>query len=260
MGEPFIPRLTKPSGKDSVFLTLSGQRSSNPIDEYATVPNSAAAHRTIFRRRFARHTTTQQRDFPSPTTKSPVESHPPLTLSSMATAPHSHLSSLSQIFPAQFRTTTCFQPPNQIPPRPAFVSCAVSVPTPGNSAHSVLEAAVVVVVDEAEVEGAGNRRARTPSKHQPQLQLVRLRLRQRQHLSSTRRQEQHKFKLAYCGLHTWLQKAHQHSQPQLESQHQPSNESFTNGKTLQLSSASTASPARTHSIQARSTMACRILS
>lgn len=41
MGEPFIPKLTKPSGKDSVFLTLSGQRSSSPLDEYATVPTAA---------------------------------------------------------------------------------------------------------------------------------------------------------------------------------------------------------------------------
>jgi hypothetical protein len=40
MGEPFIPKLTKPSGVDSVFLTLSGQRSSNPLDEYATVPTA----------------------------------------------------------------------------------------------------------------------------------------------------------------------------------------------------------------------------
>jgi len=38
---PYIPKLTKPSGKDTVFLTLSGQRSSNPLDEYATVPTDA---------------------------------------------------------------------------------------------------------------------------------------------------------------------------------------------------------------------------
>jgi len=38
---PYIPGLTKPSGKDTVFLTLSGSRSSNPIDEYATVPTDA---------------------------------------------------------------------------------------------------------------------------------------------------------------------------------------------------------------------------
>ncbi len=38
---PYIPGLTKPSGKDTVFLTLSGARSSNPIDEYATVPTDA---------------------------------------------------------------------------------------------------------------------------------------------------------------------------------------------------------------------------
>jgi len=38
---PYIPHLTKPSGKDTIFLTLSGQRSSNPLDEYATVPTDA---------------------------------------------------------------------------------------------------------------------------------------------------------------------------------------------------------------------------
>jgi trimeric autotransporter adhesin len=41
MGAPFIPHLTKPSGKDTVFLTASGVRSSSPLDEYATVPTDA---------------------------------------------------------------------------------------------------------------------------------------------------------------------------------------------------------------------------
>src|ERR1035441_3389222 len=41
MSAPYIPKLTKPSGKDMVFLTLPGQRSSNPLDEYATVPTDA---------------------------------------------------------------------------------------------------------------------------------------------------------------------------------------------------------------------------
>ncbi len=41
MSAPYLPHLTKPSGKDTVFLTLSGQRSSNPLDEYATVPTDA---------------------------------------------------------------------------------------------------------------------------------------------------------------------------------------------------------------------------
>lgn len=41
MSEPYIPRLTKPSGKDTVFLTLSGTRSSSPEDQYATVPTAA---------------------------------------------------------------------------------------------------------------------------------------------------------------------------------------------------------------------------
>jgi len=41
MSAPYIPGLTKPSGKDTMFLTLSGTRSSNPLDEYATVPTDA---------------------------------------------------------------------------------------------------------------------------------------------------------------------------------------------------------------------------
>ncbi|MGB8031742.1 MAG: carboxypeptidase-like regulatory domain-containing protein [Terracidiphilus sp.] len=38
---PYIPELTKPSGKDTVFLMLSGTRSSTPDDFYATVPTGA---------------------------------------------------------------------------------------------------------------------------------------------------------------------------------------------------------------------------
>jgi len=40
MSAPYIPGWTKPSGKDTVFLTLSGQRSSTPQDSYATVPTA----------------------------------------------------------------------------------------------------------------------------------------------------------------------------------------------------------------------------
>jgi len=38
MSAPYLPGVTKPSGKDILFLTVNGQRSSNPLDEYATVP------------------------------------------------------------------------------------------------------------------------------------------------------------------------------------------------------------------------------
>jgi hypothetical protein len=41
MTAPFIPHLTKPSGKDSLFFTLSGTRSSSPEDEYGTIPTDA---------------------------------------------------------------------------------------------------------------------------------------------------------------------------------------------------------------------------
>jgi trimeric autotransporter adhesin len=41
MSAPYIPHLTKPSGKDTMFLTLSGTRSSSPEDLYANVPTAA---------------------------------------------------------------------------------------------------------------------------------------------------------------------------------------------------------------------------
>ena len=39
-GEPFIPKITKPSTKDFVFLTLAGQHSTSPVNEYGTVPTN----------------------------------------------------------------------------------------------------------------------------------------------------------------------------------------------------------------------------
>ena len=41
MSAPYIPHLTKPSGKDTIFLSLSGTRASTPSDQYATVPTDA---------------------------------------------------------------------------------------------------------------------------------------------------------------------------------------------------------------------------
>src|SRR4029079_2618165 len=38
---PYIQGLTLSTGKATVFLTLSGSRNSNPLDEYATVPTDA---------------------------------------------------------------------------------------------------------------------------------------------------------------------------------------------------------------------------
>ncbi|MFY9855732.1 MAG: carboxypeptidase regulatory-like domain-containing protein, partial [Terracidiphilus sp.] len=42
MSAPYLPGVTKPSGKDTMFLTLIGQRSSSPLDEYATVPTDGS--------------------------------------------------------------------------------------------------------------------------------------------------------------------------------------------------------------------------
>jgi hypothetical protein len=41
MTAPYLPHLTKPSGKDTVFLTLSGTRQSSPEDLYAIVPTDS---------------------------------------------------------------------------------------------------------------------------------------------------------------------------------------------------------------------------
>jgi hypothetical protein len=42
MSPPYLPHLTKPSGKDMMFLTLSGQRSSNPLTQFANVPTDGS--------------------------------------------------------------------------------------------------------------------------------------------------------------------------------------------------------------------------
>jgi trimeric autotransporter adhesin len=41
MSAPYLPGLTKPSGKDTLFLSLSGNRGSTPHDYYATLPADA---------------------------------------------------------------------------------------------------------------------------------------------------------------------------------------------------------------------------
>ncbi len=41
MSAPYLPGLTKPSGKDTMFLSLSGTRGSTPDDYYATLPTDA---------------------------------------------------------------------------------------------------------------------------------------------------------------------------------------------------------------------------
>lgn len=47
MTAPYIPHLTKPSGKDNVFLNVSGTRSATPQDQYATVPTDLERSGTI---------------------------------------------------------------------------------------------------------------------------------------------------------------------------------------------------------------------
>ncbi len=42
MSAPYLPGLTKPSGKDTVFLTLSGTRTSTPLTQFANVPTDGS--------------------------------------------------------------------------------------------------------------------------------------------------------------------------------------------------------------------------
>jgi len=42
MSAPYLPGLTKPSGKDMMFLTLSGTRSSSPLTQLASVPTDGS--------------------------------------------------------------------------------------------------------------------------------------------------------------------------------------------------------------------------
>ena len=47
MTAPYIPHLTKPSGKDNIFLNVSGTRSAIPQDQYATVPTNSERSGTL---------------------------------------------------------------------------------------------------------------------------------------------------------------------------------------------------------------------
>jgi hypothetical protein len=42
MSAPYLPGLTKPSGKDTLFLTLSGTRTSSPLTQFANVPTDGS--------------------------------------------------------------------------------------------------------------------------------------------------------------------------------------------------------------------------
>ena len=50
MSAPYIPGLTKPSGKDTIFLTLSGHRSSNPVRFLRDSADHGRAGRRFFGR------------------------------------------------------------------------------------------------------------------------------------------------------------------------------------------------------------------
>jgi trimeric autotransporter adhesin len=41
LGSPYVPRILTHDTKDVIFFTISGQRSSSPVDEYGTVPTAA---------------------------------------------------------------------------------------------------------------------------------------------------------------------------------------------------------------------------
>ncbi len=67
MSEPYIPHLTKPSGKDTVFFTLSGTRQSTPDDFYANRAHRPRSGAATFPPRDCRQST-----IPSPASNSPI--------------------------------------------------------------------------------------------------------------------------------------------------------------------------------------------
>ena len=103
IGAPYIPRLTKPSGKDTVFLTLSGQRSSTPSDQYATVPTEAEREGNIPGAGRADHSGAGRRE-------------------------SAQIFSAAQSAWRNRRTIICSLPRSRTPRRPACATCAASAP------------------------------------------------------------------------------------------------------------------------------------
>ena len=63
MSEPYLPHLTKPSGKDTVFFTLSGSRNSTPdFIQSRPCQRLAERERRLFRGRIAADLSTRSRD------------------------------------------------------------------------------------------------------------------------------------------------------------------------------------------------------
>ena len=203
MSAPYIPHLTKPSGKDTVFLTLAGSRSSTPDDFYAPCRRmlerggdfSAAGSPPIYD-----PVTGQQFTLATP---NPQRVRGPVDFASG----HGAL----QLFPSRtshrplvIRTTTICSPPgNRIPHRPAYVITAVWAPMPRSPG-------------DVGARRRGTRRRELKSgvspEHQPQLQLVAFGFRPGESRSRARRQERVRLLFGAGGLHGGISPRDQHLQ------------------------------------------------
>ena len=182
MSAPYIPHLTKPSGKDTVFLTLSGTRSSTPDDFYANVPTDAERVRRFFRCRAAADLQSRHRPADSPTATRAFQRH------AQRDSCHRSLRSCQSISPQATALLQYFPEPNLAAgnslndynyhllttaqsntTKQASATTAASAPMPRNPAAAA---------DSAAAEGAAACAESGPApEHQPQLQLVALGLR-----------------------------------------------------------------------------------
>ena len=207
MSAPYIPHLTKPSGKDTVFLTLCGSRSSIAGRFLRHGSHRCGTRGRFFSRWIAADLRSRHR--------------PAIHLQRHAQRDSSHGSRGSvhlsaghgascAIFPSRIcppaapstaTTTICSPQRNRTPRRPAFATTAASEPTPRSPAAA-----------------ADRRRRKTrrvaesgpAPEHQFQLQLVPLGLGPGESDSGAGRQERIEFLLAAGRLHGGLSPLHQH--------------------------------------------------
>ncbi len=234
MSAPYIPHLTKPSGKDTVFLTLSGTRSSTPQDQYATVPTDGS-NGTYDQR--AGNFTGQ------PAIYDPVNDTNVREVRRNAGPALSRQHDSHGVHCASGDARCCWEP-RRLPqyfPAPNLTGAAASngynyhlLTTAQSNSTQAGARYMRSLGKNATQPGAGGRggfgggrqepEPGPAAEHQLQLQLERLGLGQREYVSAAGRQELIEREQRAGRLHGGLSQDHQRLQRQLEPQHQPEDE------------------------------------
>ena len=210
---PYIPGLTKPSGKDTVFLTLSGSRNSNPVDEYATVPTDAE----------------RAGDF-SGAGLAPI--FDPLTKQQFSSNGTLNVIPQDRLSPQATALLQYFPEPNiagAIQNYHLLSTAAVELDAGRNPVHAKYryECLAVRIRGRAGWRRRAKRGAAEPGtapEHQCQLQLEPLGFRRRELVSATRREDGVGFGFAAGWLHDRVSQVHEHLQRELESGEQSHDE------------------------------------